>query len=240
MVLLLACACEPDATPLPGNLPTREPPTPEPTELSALRYAIAPNTLPYLSEPDRAQIASSAEIVALDAPPAAAELGARYDIVVALGDLPDSELAPSPLQLSLIFNTSLSPLDDPDLELIVYQTIDPQAVAGALGVPPEQAGAAPAPSRSALRSRLANAGYPDGFDLTLAAFAPGADVLARLLEAVGIHTRIVTAADEPAHLTLTTAPTTDALTLLTLPIRYRAVDGLTITFTPAGFPVAQR
>jgi hypothetical protein len=246
VLLLLACACEPEATPLPGNLPTRPPPTSEaatPEATQALRYAVAPDALPYLSADDRALISASAEIVTLDALPAAAELGAQYDIVVALGDLPGGTPAPAPLQVSLIFNTSLPPLDDPNLELIVYQTVDTQAVAAALGVPsgvpPEQAGAAPAPSQEALRSRLANAGYPDGFDLTLAAFAPGADVLVRLLEAVGIHTRIVSD-DEPAHLTLTTEPAENALTVLTLPLVYRAADGLTITFTPSGFPIAER
>jgi hypothetical protein len=242
-LLLLACACEPEATPLPVNLPTLSEPTSAVTTAEApptLRYAVAANALPYLSAEDQSLISASAEIVLLDTPPTADDLGTRYDIVVALGDLPDSTLAPAPLEVSLIINTSLPPLDDAELAHIVYQTVDPQQIALALGVPPEQAGAAPAPSREALRSRLANAGYPDGFDLTLGAFAPGADVLALLLEAVGIHTRIPAEAGEPTHLTLTTVPTTDALTLLTIPLSYRAVDGLTITFTPSGFPVAQR
>lgn len=231
-LLLLACACDPEATPLPVNLPTRPPPT----EIAAtdeapqvLRYAVAPDALPYLSAADQAQIAASASLIPLDAPPAAADLGAQYDIVVSLTALPDFTAAPEPLQVSLIFDTSLPPLDDPDIELIIHQSVDPQAIA-----------AAPTPSQSALRSRLANAGYPDGFDLTLLALAPGADTLAALLESVGIHARLVSDSAQPAHLTLTTAPNGDALTILTLPLYYRAVDGLSITFTPSGFPVAQR
>jgi hypothetical protein len=240
-LLFLACACEPEATPLPGNLPTRAPATATAEATPALvRYAIAPDALPYLAAEDQTLISASAEIIALDAPPAADDLGTRYDIVVALGSLPDSTLVPEPLRVSLIFDTSLPPLDDAEIELIVYQTVDPQAIARALGVPPEQAGAAPSPSRETLRARLANAGYPDGFDLTLAAFAPGAETLVGLLEAIGVHARIVTDADEAAHLTLTTELATDALTILTIPIRYRAVDGLSITFTPSGFPIVSR
>lgn len=238
VVILLMCACEPEATPLPGNLPPREPPTPTPTEQGLPRYALAPNILPYLSQPDRDAIAATAEIVELDSPPVTDDLGARYDIVVALGDLPDGETAPQPLQVSLILNTALPPLNDPDLAAIVSEAVDPQAIARALGVPPEMAGESPASSPESLRIRLANAGYPDGFDLTLAALAPGADALASRLEVVGIHARIVTSTDEPAHLTLTTTPTTGAQPILTIPIRFRAVDGLTIAFTATGFPIA--
>lgn len=239
VVLVLACACEPEATPLPVNLPTQPPLTATPTEPGTIRYALAPNTLPYLSDSDRQAMSASADIVELDAPPADDDLGARYDIVVALGDLPDGTRAPESLQLSLIVDTTLPPLDDPALADPVRAAIDPQQIARALNVPPEQAESAPGVTRESIRSDLANAGYPDGFDLTLAALAPGADTLAGLLESVGIHVRIVTDA-EPAHLTLTTAPTPDALPLLTIPISYRAVEGLTITFAPTGFPVARR
>lgn len=240
MALVLVSACEPEATPLPGNLPTRVPPTPTPTEVSGLRYAVAPNALPYLSDADRQAVSADAELIALDAPPIPDDLGARYDLVVALGDLPDGTETPSPLQISLIVNTSLAPLDDPALADIVRSAVDPQQIARALNVPPERASAASGVAPEALRTRLANAGYPDGFDLTLAALAPGADALAALLASVNIHARIVIDAAEPAHLTLTTVPATDALPILTIPISYRAVEGLTITFTESGFPVAER
>lgn len=222
VVILLACACEPEATPLPVNLPTREPPTLAPTEPGLLRYALAPETLPYLSEQDRTAISADAEIVELDTAPNPDDLGTRYDIVVTLGVLPDAETAPSPLTLSLIVNTTLPPLDNPSLTEIVRTVILSAA------------------DQTELRRDLANAGYPDGFDLTLAAFAPGADSLAALLDSVNIQIRIINTANEPAHLTLTTQPTTDAITLQTIPIHYRAVDGLTITFAPSGFPIARR
>ncbi len=239
-LLLLACACEPEATPLPVNLPTLPPATATEAPPQRPRYAVAPDTLPYLTDQDRSLISASADIVPLDAPPAADDLGTRYEIVVALGDLPDSTPAPTPLQVSLSVNTALPPLDDPALADIVRRAADPQQIVAALGIPGAQAATAQPGDPLALRGELANAGYPDGFDVTLAAFAPGADALANLLGAIGIQARVVTSTDEPAHLTLTTAQDANAIPLLTIPIRYRAVEGLTITFTPSGFPIVQR
>ncbi len=224
-LLLLVCACEPDATPLPVNLDLEATVTPaaQSTEAPAeLRYAVTADTLPYIPPADQQLIAAHAQIVALDAPPDPADLGAQYEIVVTLGDLPDSTPAPSPLTVSLVINPALPPLDDPTLAELVRHAA---------------AASADAP---ALRRDLANAGYPDGFDLTLVSrYAPGAEALAQRLDALNLQTRITTNPDEPAHLTLTTEPTDGAIPLLTIPIRYRAVEGLTITFTPAGYPIAE-
>ncbi len=230
-LLLLVCACEPDATPLPVNLDLQatatSATTPSAEAPAELRYAVTADTLPYISPDDQQLITAHAQIVTLDAPPNPADLGVQYEIVVTLSDLADSATAPSPLTVVMVIDTSLPPLDDPALAEIV-----------------RDAAAASADSPT-LRRDLANAGYPDGFDLTLASrYAPGAEALAQRLSALNLQTRITTNPDEAAHLILTTAPTESeapaAIPLLTIPIRYRAVEGLTITFTPSGYPIVER
>lgn len=240
-LLLLFCACAPEPTPLPVVLPTLPPaaPTPAPdATLAPLRYAVAPDALPFLSDADRAAISASAELIALDAPPDDADFGTRYDLVVSTADFPGASAAPSELQVSLALNAALPPLDNPALADVVRAAVDPQAVAQALNLPSDPP---TPPALAALREKLANAGYPDGFDLTLAAQnLPGADAITRMLAAVSVQARPVT---EPsaAHLTLTTAPPdVNAMPLYRLALRFRAADGLTITFTPSGFPVAER
>ena len=242
-LLLLICACGPEATPLPVNLPTLPPPSPTAGTPAPLRYAVAPGVLPYLTDQDRGLISASAQLIPLDAAPAPDDLGARYDIIVALGDLPDGTRASSPLQVDLVINASLSPLDNPKLVDILRRAIDPQKIVAALNMPypGTQTAAAQVDNALTLRADLANAGYPDGFDVTVAA-APGADALAQLLDALGIETRLVTTAGEPTHLAFVSGqtPPTNAVPLYTIPISYRAVDGLNITFTPSGFPIAQK
>ena len=247
LLTLLVSACEPEPTPLPVNLPTLPPATttaPAPDERE-LRYALAPGVTNFFSAEDQRLISASATIIPLETPPVADDLGSAYDILVAFSQFPDSTEAPAPLQVKLLVNTTLAPLDNPDIALIIRQAVDPQTIASVLGIPPEQSGAAPAPSAQALRANLANAGYPDGFDLTLAAdFTAGADTIVQHLSSVNIDVRLVPGG-ETAHLTLTNIPTTtqanvDSIHLLNLPIYYRAVPSLNISFTPAGFPIITR
>jgi len=242
-LLLLLGACGPEATPLPVNLPTLPPPSPTAGTPAQLRYAVAPDALPYLTDQDRSLISASAQLIPLDSAPADSDLGARYDLIVALGDLPDGTRTASPLQVDLVVNPALPPLDNPALVDILHRAIDPVKIVAALNMPypGTQAASAQPADPLTLRADLANAGYPDGFDVTVAA-APGADALAQLLDAVGIETRIVTTAGEATHLSFTSGqtPPANAIPLYTIPISYRAVDGLNITFTPSGFPIAQK
>jgi len=244
--LLLICACQPTPTPLPANLPTLPPPSATPGLYTPtpmlMRYAIAPNALPYFSQQDRTLISASAQIIQLDAPPAVSDLGARYDLVVAVGDLTGGTPTPSPLQIDLVINTSVSPLNDPNLAQIVRSAVDPQKIAASLNLPGLQAAAEQPTDPTTLRNQLANAGYPDGFDLTLLAQPDqGAEALAQSLDALGIDTRLTMNADQNAQLSLTSqTESANSVPLYTLPISYAAVAGLKITFTPDGFPIAQR
>ena len=246
LLLVLIASCEPEPTPLPVAILPASTEAPAPTDPAQIRYAIAPNAAGLI--PDLALIDESARVEYLSAPPVPEDLGARYDLVVALGDLPEGTRAPSLLTVSLIINPALPPLDDAAARAAIASAVAPPALVTALAIP----GAQPIPLESSpartVRDALANAGYPDGFDVTLAAFfAPGADALAAQLATVGIQARIV-AADSPvdAHLSIVTdadsrdiAPD-NRLDLFTVPISYRAAPGIAVDFTPSGFPIAQR
>src|SRR5712671_2255633 len=73
-LLLLVCACGPEATPLPVNLPTLPLPSPTAGTPAQLRYAVAPDALPYLTDHDRNLIGASAQLIPLDAAPSPDDL----------------------------------------------------------------------------------------------------------------------------------------------------------------------
>jgi hypothetical protein len=209
-----------------------------------------------VSPDDLRAIAASGEIDPVSPPFLDSDLGSRYDVLVALGDLPNGTRAPTPLTISLALNTVLPPLDDDALAEIVRRAINPQALVGVLGI----AGAEPLPYTSetsqALRTSLANAGLPDGFDLSLASLdVPGADAIGEQLAMIGVEVRISQIAPEEVgdlsafHVILfsinfrvlvTELAAVDTIDLFTMPISYRAVSELTIEFTNNGLPLARR
>ena len=140
-------------------------------------------------------------------------------------------------------DTTRPPLDDAQLAALIPQIVDSDMARMDRGLVFSTPAPSPTQVIPALREALANAGYPDGFDLTLASpFAYETEVLTKWLAVYGIETRLV-APGEPAHLiiiNLPPDPNANAIPLYTLPVSYRAVDGLTITFTPSGFPIATR
>jgi hypothetical protein len=254
-LLLILCACEPEPTPLPSILPTAQPTEEaDPNAMSApLRYGIADVLLAYMSDEERSLIAAAAEIIPLADIPAQQELGERYGLIVVPGWQSDGTFTPAPLQISLLLDMSLAPLDDPALADVVRNAVHMPAAYRLLSPTPmlntpEAPLGTPTTAPEVLRGALANAGYPDGFDLTLSTwFTPDSTLnigvvpflTTGLEQLYGIEVRLVPAG-EPAHLTLTTLPTPNAIVLYTIPVSYRAVDGLNITFTPSGFPIASR
>ena len=85
---LALVACEPEATPLPVNLPTRAIATNTPAAPNTPRYAISADALPYFSSEDRRLIGASAEIVPFEGT-------GEYEMVVSLSELPDGTQAPN-------------------------------------------------------------------------------------------------------------------------------------------------
>lgn len=261
--LLLGCiaalalaACEPEATALPVDIVPTTPPAPQPGTLQPVRYAIDSNLLMILPPEDFDTLAVTGEIESVSPPFLDSDLGSRYDILVTLGDRPNATRTPTPLTVSLALNTALPPLDDNAVAEIVRRAIHTEAMVGTLAIPGAAALSHASETAQTLRTSLANAGLPDGFDLNLASlYAPGAEVITAQLAGIGIETRISPIAPDVEtdlsayHLILfssaaqpivTNLAGVEIIDLFTVPISYRAVPELTIEFTTGGLPLARR
>src|SRR5262245_16264955 len=86
--VLLVAACGPEATPYPVDIPSATTSTPQTSDTSTIRYALAANTNGLVS--DLSLIQASAQIEQLTEAVNPADLGNRYDLVAAYGDLPGS------------------------------------------------------------------------------------------------------------------------------------------------------
>ncbi len=252
-LLLTVCACEPEATPLPVNLDLEATAAPQVTTEATpatVRYALAPNLVDYFPDAVKAELNDHTEFIALDAPPNPADLGTRYDIVVSFGELPNGEKVAGSLNLELALHPSLGPTSDANVYGVIQAATAPQNIIAMLNIAGAQASEQPQPSRLALREALANAGYPDGLDITFAAsrYAPGQQEVVQLLEQVGIHPRLIDlngASANDTHLVLDTQydrgePFLDygVIGRYSIPIRYAAVPNLTVTLDQGGFPLA--
>jgi hypothetical protein len=258
LIVLALAACEPEATPLPIDIVPTSASTAVPGAAQAqpIRYAIEATTQMLIPPDDYTAIAANAEVQTVVAPLLETDLGAHYDIVLALGDLANSSHAPEPMTIALFMNTALSPLDDSSLADVIHRRIDTEALVASLGFP----GAAALPHTSepvqALRTSLANLGLPDGFALRLGVLgAPAAEALAAQLATINVDVSInaITADNteglERFHLVLFSralgglvpeAAPENVIELYTIPISYRAVPELTVEFTAGGFPLARR
>jgi hypothetical protein len=252
---LVLVACQPTATPFPVDIPTPATATPTPGPPVPLRYGLSADAAGALHDP--ALLESGAQMIQIEEAPLLSDLGTRFDVIAAYGLYPD--FTPSPVQahLALVINTELPPLDNPALADVLLRSLDPAALASAMTIPGIQPEPRESLPLSILRAELANAGWPDGFDLWLAhQEVVGVIELQAHLRQLNIHTNPVPLQDREinAHLTLiiwTIPEQRDELVLrvgdnghivdlLTLPISYLAVPGLDITFSPQGWPIATR
>jgi hypothetical protein len=244
ILLLLLAGCETKATPLPVSLPT---PSPTPGPPPPVRYGVAvPDLLTGVIPLD-----SPPNIETIAGPVNTDDLGQRFDIIIAPGIWPDAERTPIEIHTALVINTLLPPLDNPALPPVIGQLARPQSLSE-LDIP----GISFIPAASdlfALRGQLANAGWPDGFDLTAALpDLPGRAQITGALAVAGIQLRLEPVFSwERTHLALIqwagdTPPVqwaqveqVELVRLYSIPVSYWAVPGLEITFTPAGWPVAR-
>ncbi len=249
-------ACEPAPTPFPADLPALPPENP-PTEgapaRSEVRYALGASAAALANEPPF----QSRSVDVLEGTPDPALLGERYDIAADFGLFAGAAAAPLAAHVSLVMNTALTPLDAVSVAEVVRSAAMPT---GALDtVPGAQSLATPAASLAALRTQLANAGWPDGFNVAAAAPpVPGAGPLLAALSAVGIEIRPAlpvfisaeTWQENRLHLGLIvwyTAETREqwaalagadnVVDLYTLPVGYIAAPDLELVFTPEGWPL---
>lgn len=257
-VLALLAACEPDATPLPAYVPPTVTTLPATATPGPLRYALAAETRG--SVVDLALLEASAEVTLLE-PDEPTDLG-NYALMAGYGDRPGWARSPVTPRVSLAIGGKRAPLDEPAMAGLIVSAIDAQALVSASGIGGSEALSAPA-ERGAQRAALANAGWPDGFDVALGdAGLPGTEALIGQLAALGLNVSRVAlppdaliAALTDGRVNLALVAWTDerqrqamaeavgaerVIDLYTLPITFQAVDGLRLTFTPGGWPLASR
>lgn len=270
VVIGLLAGCGPQPTPFPVDIPAEETQPPAPTEAAPaavepslppgiIRYALAANTAGLVA--DLPLIEASTQVEQLADPPHPDDLGRRYDILAAFGDLPGGQRSPILQHVALLINPAA--VQQEELAAVLRHSLDPADVLAALAAPGTAAEPLAIPSVTARRVELANAGWPDGINLNLAyTFAPGAAQAAAALQAARIGTQPAQMTAEALnsaletgqiHLALIVWKTPDEraawaeragaanlVDLYTVPIGYQAAPGLNITFTPSGWPIANR
>lgn len=237
-LLVALTACEAEPTPLPvsidptaGTLAAAPPLQSD----SAIRYAIAPNLAPFM--PGLAEIDQRANLFYPDTLPTPDQAGAVFDLAVALGALPGWTQTDTPFIVSLMINTGAPPLDDPALRDLVRRAISPQGLVTGLEIPGIRL--LTAEPIGDLRAELANAGYPDGFDVRIAAEgAPGIDALTAQLTALGLSVEIVPPDAPDIDLRLVSGgDSPERIDLWSAPISYLAAPGVSVTINTRGVPV---
>lgn len=263
LCVLMLVACEEQATPFPVDLPSTPTPTPPPEALPPLRYALAPAVGDRV--PDWPLLQNSYQMIALDTPVNPADLGTVYDLVVTYGTPPSAEWTQTTLtpRVSLVIHSQIPPFDDPNLRALLVQSLDTQPIIAALNIPGAEAQPVTPLDVNVIRTRLANDGLPDGVAFVLGeTFVPGAAIVADQMRSANFEALVLSLTPDDlrtafedgrvqAALIAWTVETERArwvtqfgddavLDLYTTPLSYRALPELTITFTPAGWPLPQR
>jgi hypothetical protein len=254
---LCIVGCTPDATPFPVDIPTISS-TPLPGSQSTLRYALAANTENLVS--DLAVMQAAAQVEQLTEPINTDDLGSRYDLVVAYGDLAEGIHSPIVHHIALILNPSIAPLDNAILINILRRSLNPQNIVTALEMAGAEANVFESASPMTLRTELANAGWPDGLSLILAyAYTPGIANVSEQLQQVGIKAQLLALTENEigvafeegriqAALMVWKTPeerqdwvsrfgSDNVIDLYSVPISYLAISGLKVEFTASGWPI---
>jgi hypothetical protein len=250
---LLVClaACEAQATPIAfvaDATEQAEAAMPMATNPPNLRYGLFANTEGYVRDLTELESRASVETF-YDS-----SRFADYDIVAAYGVFEGWEVSPISQHLALVINANLAPLDDESIRALIPQAIDSQSLITELGINGMQANALSVLPSATIRTSLANAGYPDGFQLTVAASAlPGLGTILAQFNASNISIQLIeadTIADNRAHLLLISwtdeaeraewisqVGESNFVELYRLPISYLAKDGIQIEFSENGWPL---
>ncbi len=236
LLLLWLAACGPQATPFPADIPVSATNIPEAGATISTRYALATNTHGLVSD---------------------------LELIQAYGDFPDSTRSPIESHIALILKADDFPINNSVVQKVLRHSIYPQAVLDRLNISVGLASSIEAVDAKRLRGDLANSGWPDGFSLNMAySYTPGFDVVEEQFHNAGIRIQsylmqksdITLALDNNrVQLALINWGTPDermqwtahfgennVIDLYTIPISYRAVPGLNITFTSDGWPLVNR
>lgn len=256
---MLLTACGPEVTPFPVDIPTinEDSPSAPPT---IIRYALADNTRNFVS--DLPLIQAAATLEQLTESFDHTDLGSRFDIIAAYGDLPGSTRSPVTFHVALVINTTASPLDTQLLATLIRRSPDTEALVNNIAIPGINSLPLETLTASILRTELANAGWPDGILLRLIFVPlPGIGITTDYFASTGIRTQGESVTeqeaynrltDENIHLALVPWRTSEerrqleeavgeinVLDLYDIPISYVAVPNLEVTFTPDGWPIPQ-
>lgn len=257
-MLLAACEAE-SSTPLPAFVAETSTPAPATATPGPLRYAVSHDAA--LTAADDALLTTGAEVTRLE-PEATAEAGSVYGLVARYGDAEGWTRSPVLPRVSLLISPRRPPLDQPDIAALLLAALDANAMVALHGVGGSEALSVPAETPTT-RTALANAGWPDGFDVALGyGGLPGAQAVAAQFAALGVNVGLVrlppdallpALADGRANMALVAWATDEeraaladtvgaerVIDLYTLPITFQAVDGLRLAFTPGGWPYVQR
>ena len=244
---IVLAGCEAQATPIAAIV--TETNTPEPTAIPIpdLRYGIAGNIAPYIGDMGTIPF----EILSADS------AISDFDLVVAYGIYDGWEQAPHSHRVSLAINPNLAPLDNASISDLIHDVIDSQAIVDSLNIPGSQQTTELATvSANSIRTTLANAGYPDGFQLTMATEnIPAVDVLASQFAVLSMDMRLIELSetvlvDNQAHLILfiwshegeragwvSQVGEGNIIDLWTMPISYLNNSAVTVEFTENGIPI---
>jgi hypothetical protein len=258
VLLSILSACGPEATPFPVDLPS-EVSGASVAEQKIIRYALAPNTGGFIG--DRQLIEASAQVQHLNTDINPVDLGTRYDIAAAYGDISNGKRSPILQNVMLVINPKVAPWQDSDILDIFRHSLQLDSLIQDIditGMAPAQLLTGKSPAE--VRSLLANAGWPDGLNFNLGdAYVPGGAAVIQRWEAAGIYAQPISkSADElqtaftngllQAALIIWANPASrdqwvnlfgaeNVVDLYTVPISFIAIPELTISFTPSGWPI---
>lgn len=252
----LLSACQPKPTPFPVDIPPTPTLTPVPGAPNLIRYALAANTAGLVSDLDIISETSSIEQLTEDPNPA--DIGTRFDVIAAYGKWAGAMESPVLPRVALVINPTLPPFDNPAIIDVVRRALNPTEIVAAVEIPGVEANSIATAAAIDLRTALANAGWPDGFDVVVAySPIPGLTQITEQFAAIGINGQFVPLADsnwERTHLAIITWTTqeehaewvehagneSNVVDLFSLPISYWAAPEFSITFTSGGWPLAAR
>jgi hypothetical protein len=256
LLIAVLAACQPKPTPFPVDIPPTPTLTPVPGVPVPIRYGLAANTAGFVHDLD--MIAASGSLEQLTEAPDSNDIGARFDVIAAFGKWSGAAESPVLPRVALVINSSLAPMDNPTVANVVRRAPDPTAILATLNIPGAEAAPIETAAPITLRTELANAGWPDGFDAALAYITfPGILEIKNQLAAIGIIGQPIPLSDsvwERTHLAIIIWTTpgeraewveraggeSNVIDLYSLPISYWTAPGLTITFTPGGWPLTAR
>ena len=244
---IILAGCEAQATPIAAIV--TETNTPEPTAISIpdLRYGIAGNIAPYIGDMGTIPY----DILGSDS------AISDFDLVVAYGIYDGWEQVAQSHRISLAVNPNLMPLNNASISNLIHGVIDIQAIVDSLNIPgSQQTTELSTESANSIRTTLANNGYPDGFQLTMATEnIPAVDVLVNQFASLSIDLRVIELSetvfeDNQAHLILfmwaqeseraervSQVGEDNIIDLWTMPISYLNNGAVPVEFTENGIPI---